>query len=459
MTHTDVWVHDYTTSTGVQVVGHWRRRRGPEPGSDGHPDPAALEAAARGPAAAAPAKISPAVPGPPCDPGSAGARVAAAEARYRAALVSAGQSALRHRAGTTTDLPAALQERDQARAALDAARAALPTGTPAEKPARNGQEQCPDCGQFRGDEHRCPVPDGLPAGAYAGMAGDARVKAMVADLETSVQAIVDSGQLQRWLDAMASNGLARWSANNRLLAAVQLLQRGESLENMHLMGFRQWEKFNRRVSKGARAVWILAPITRKVVDVDDDGTSREGHRVVGFKGVPVFNISDTHGDPLPSSGVRPPEGAATPGTLAGLRDRVAAAGYTYEEAEIPGCRPDTGEGTQGFTDPAGRRIVIDSRLSDAHKATTLAHELGHVHCGHVQDVGEYQQHRGRMETEAEMTAYLVSRSRGMTRAQVDSFSAGYIATWSKGDSTMVHAALDKATRAYNTIIDGTWPTT
>ena len=26
-TDSDIWVHDYTTATGVQVAGHWRKRR------------------------------------------------------------------------------------------------------------------------------------------------------------------------------------------------------------------------------------------------------------------------------------------------------------------------------------------------------------------------------------------------------------------------------------------------
>jgi len=314
-----------------------------------------------------------------------------------------------------------------------------------------------------GPTHRpartCP-PEGLPAGDYADLKGDDRVKAMVADLESSVKAIVESGQLHRWLDAMASNGLSRWSANNRILAAVQMLQRGESLDDLHLMGFRQWEKFNRKVSKGAKAAWILAPITRKVVDEDDDGHSTERHRVVGFKGVPVFNVSDTHGDPLPASPTRPAPGAATPGTVEGLRDRVGQAGYTYEEVEIPDCRPTTGQGTLGYTDPESKRIVVDSRLSEAQKASTIAHELGHVHCGHVdRDYSEYQRHRGQMETEAEMTAYLVNRSRGMTRDQVDAFSPGYVAGWSRGDPAVMHHAVDKATRAFNKITEGPWPET
>jgi antirestriction protein ArdC len=281
---------------------------------------------------------------------------------------------------------------------------------------------------------------------------------MVADLEASVKAVVESGQLHRWLDAMASNGLQRWSANNRLLAVVQMLQRDESLEGLHLMGFRQWERFNRKVSKGAKAVWILAPVTRKLVEEDEDGNRTEKHRVVGFKGVPVFNVSDTHGDPLPESPAKPAPGEATPGTLEGLRDRVAQAGYAYEETVIPDCRPETGEGTLGYTDPRSKRIVVDSRLSPAQRASTVAHELGHVHCGHVDgDYGEYQRHRGRMETEAEVVAFMVCRSRGATREQAEAFSPGYIAAWSRGDAKVMHAAVERATSASNKILDGHWP--
>jgi hypothetical protein len=281
---------------------------------------------------------------------------------------------------------------------------------------------------------------------------------MVADLEVSVAAIVQSGQLQRWLDAMASNGLSRWSANNRILAIVQMLHRGRSLDGLHLMGFRQWEKHNRKVSKGAKAVWILAPITRKVVDEDQDGTRTERDRVVGFKGVPVFDISDTNGEPLPAHPSRPTPGRSTPGTLDGLRERVARVGYTYEEQEIPGCRPAAGEGTLGYTEPAMKRVVVDWRLSEAQKASTIAHELGHMHCGHVDgDFAEYQRHRGQAETEAEMVAYLVGRHRGMTREQVDAFSPGYIAGWSKGDAAVMHRAVDKATRAFTKIVEGSWP--
>lgn len=380
--------------------------------------------------------------------------------------VALGLAVLRyHRTGDRTALTEALTARQQHATEMELRQEAA-ASLPGPEQDRGDDDtaaagvvpRCATCGQFQGEGHQCPAPEGLPAGDYAGLKGDDRVTAMLGDLESSVKAIVESGQLQRWLDAMSSNGLSRWSANNRLLAMLQMHGRGEPLEDLHLMGFRQWEAFNRNVSKGAKAVWILAPMTRKVEEENDAGEKVTTSRVVGFKGVPVFNISDTHGEPLPSAPVRVPAGQAPPGVLQGLRDRVERAGYTYEEREIPGCDPASGRGTRGYTQRDPKRIVVDARLGDADKAGVIAHELGHVHCGHMDSApGEYQQHRGRMETEAEMTAYLVTRSRGMSRDQVDAFAPGYIAGWSKGDPKVMHAAVDKATKAFNTIMDGPWP--
>ncbi|MGL5824012.1 MAG: ImmA/IrrE family metallo-endopeptidase, partial [Nocardioides sp.] len=104
-------------------------------------------------------------------------------------------------------------------------------------------------------------------------------------------------------------------------------------------------------------------------------------------------------------------------------------------------------------------IVVDSRLSNAQKAAVIAHELGHVHCGHVDgDYSEYRKHRGQYETEAEMAGFLTMRSRGASKEQTDAFSPAYIAGWSRGDAKVMHAAVDKAVRAHNKILDGDWPT-
>lgn len=126
---------------------------------------------------------------------------------------------------------------------------------------------------------------------------------MKADLDEAVQTVMESGQLDTWLEAMASNGLTRWSASNRMLAMMQMNARGKSVDGLHLMGFKQWKNYDRSVTKGAQAVWILAPVTKTFTDEDDDGTEIKRRQVVGFKPVPVFDVSDTDGEPMPPSPV------------------------------------------------------------------------------------------------------------------------------------------------------------
>ncbi len=374
-------------------------------------------------------------------------RLELAQHRLAAAKVGLGLAAIRHRqGGDPLEHAVALSRREEAARAVVRAEADL---------AASRADRCPSCGQFAAEGHQCPLPAGLPAGDYSSLKGDARTKEMLADLQSAVTAIVASGQLQRWMDAMASNGLNRWSMSNRLTALLQLARRGEGFDRVHLMGFRQWEQHNRHVRKGEKAIWILAPMTRKIRDTDEQGTVTDKVVVSGFKPVPVFNVTQTDGDPLPDLPLAPAPGDATPGTLEGLRRQVGLAGYQYSEEVIPGCRPETGEGTLGFTSQDGR-IVVDQRLSAAQKASTIAHELGHVYCGHVEDFDGYRQHRGRMETEAEMTAYMVNRSRGMSRSDADSFTPGYIASWSKGDPAVLTGAMDRAVKAFNKIMEGPW---
>ena len=62
---------------------------------------------------------------------------------------------------------------------------------------------------------------------------------------------------------------------------------------MDARGFRQWQKANRKVKKGAKAIYILAPMFFKK---EEEG--KEKQVLAGFKPVPVFRAEDTEGDPL-----------------------------------------------------------------------------------------------------------------------------------------------------------------
>ncbi len=82
----------------------------------------------------------------------------------------------------------------------------------------------------------------------------------------------------------------KWSIGNRLLLAIQ--------DTSDARGFKQWQEAGRQVRKGAKAIHILAPSTRKVTE--EDGTERV--IVTGFRGIPVFRVEDTEGPELAPAG-------------------------------------------------------------------------------------------------------------------------------------------------------------
>ena len=145
------------------------------------------------------------------------------------------------------------------------------------------------------------------------------------------------------------------------------------------------------------------------------------------------------------SAAEPPEGA-----YENLKEAAAKAGYTFHEKQIPRYVPGDPTSNLGYTDPKLKEIVVDERLPAGQKLSVLAHELGHVHCGHVDDGSDYHTRAGRSrsETEAEAAAYMTMRHLGLTPEDAQSFSPGYIASWSRGDTTAISKAMAKATKAF-----------
>ncbi len=91
---------------------------------------------------------------------------------------------------------------------------------------------------------------------------------------------------------------AKWSLSNRLLQFLA--------DTSDARGFRQWQKADRKVSKGAKAFHILGPKARTIKETDEGGLETEKVIVVGFFAIPVFRAEDTDGDPLPYVPGTPP---------------------------------------------------------------------------------------------------------------------------------------------------------
>lgn len=302
---------------------------------------------------------------------------------------------------------------------------------------------------------------------YAEVKGADRVGMMKADLSAAVDDLVQSGQLHRYLDAAAGNGMRRWSSGNQMLAGIQLWSQRKAagdiddpedpnavwgvLNKADCRTFNQWTEQGRAPVKGSKAIYILAPMTRKRTETDKKtGEETSKTFISGFRAMPVFDVTQTDGEPMPEHPSRPFTGQVAEGTVEGMRTRVEELGYSYSETEIPGTDPVKLSGTLAYVQPASKKLVVDSRLAAPEKAAALAHELGHIECGHTEGEGRdgYREHRGRMETEAEAFAYMMLRSRGAEPEDCASFSPGYIGGWSKGDSRTVQKALDTAGRAF-----------
>jgi antirestriction protein ArdC len=83
----------------------------------------------------------------------------------------------------------------------------------------------------------------------------------------------------------------RWSLLNRMIMWAHGTEDAR--------GYQQWKEIGRYVKKGAKAFYILAPCTKKIVERNELEEEEERVILVGFKYIPVFRLEDTDGKPLP----------------------------------------------------------------------------------------------------------------------------------------------------------------
>lgn len=85
-----------------------------------------------------------------------------------------------------------------------------------------------------------------------------------------------------------------WSCTNRVIG----IKRG----HVYAAGTKQWNAMGRRVKKGERAFYILAPrIVTVKEDEEGEPLDEESRILVGFRPVAVFGYLQTRGTPLPGA--------------------------------------------------------------------------------------------------------------------------------------------------------------
>src|ERR687886_121235 len=239
---------------------------------------------------------------------------------------------------------------------------------------------------------------------------DERMSDLLQQLEAGVEAIQTSEDFKRYLRTAAT--FHQYSPNNVLLILAQ------KPEATRVAGYKTWQALGRQVKKGERAISIFAPRPYRVTTEDEAGEeqTREG---LTFRSVPVFDISQTEGDPLPTMEAPVLTGDDGHQTYAAL---VAFA--TQQRLTVTNHDPNTdGDDTQstynGFYSPA-RNLIFVKRSASAQMVKTLCHELAHHLDPELQAAA-----RAECETVASATAFVVAAHAGI---DTGSYSFPYIAT-------------------------------
>jgi antirestriction protein ArdC len=241
----------------------------------------------------------------------------------------------------------------------------------------------------------------------------------------AVAALHDDTRWTALLNLSARMG-SRYSLGNLLLIGAQ------RPDATCVAGYGAWRKAGRQVRRGERGITILAPLVRRRpadTTVSTEGAAATGDvdggpTVFGFRGVAVFDISQTDGPPIPAATAV--DGHTPDGFREALIARITTAGYQLRYGD---CRPAC-----GVTRLSDHSVTILPDQPAAQDAVTLAHELGHIACGHL-NAGGYT-HRGAAEVEAESVAYILTTAAGM---DVAAASFDYIGTWAGGDQDLIRA--------------------
>jgi antirestriction protein ArdC len=262
---------------------------------------------------------------------------------------------------------------------------------------------------------------------------DERLEAMHEQLVAKTATLTTSAGWTEYL-AFVSR-FRQYSFNNTMLILIQ------KPDATHVASYKKWTEMGRQVRKGEKSLGIFAPLMRKRTEAD--GTERSF--VMGFKIVPVFDIAQTEGDPVPEQ-IRPVllDGEAPAGLYDSLALLAAEKGYKVKVG------PSV-HGENGYCSPASRTIHVTEGLSDAQAAKTLCHEVAHaiLHTDEDALTVEAMNHRGVAEVEAESVAHIVLGALGM---DTDEYSLPYVAGWSDGKPEVIAATADRVLKTVKEIL-------
>ncbi len=210
-----------------------------------------------------------------------------------------------------------------------------------------------------------------------------------------------------------------------------MLIMGQRPDATRVAGFHTWKSLGRPVMKGERGIVIIAPMIFKK---DDDAQAADEEKIVRYRAVHVFDISQTEGEPLPE-----------PGRISGdprenltrLEQAITTSGIQLQTVESLG-------GAYGQSHGGMIKVIRD--LPPAERFSVLAHEWAHELL-HKVDKKDRPTKVVR-ETEAESVAFVVSHAFALDTGTA---SSDYIQLYDGNKDTLT-ASLDRIQKTACTII-------
>lgn len=233
-------------------------------------------------------------------------------------------------------------------------------------------------------------------------------------IEAGIEAVRNSDRFREYLAFCGR--FHKYSFANRMLIWSQ------KPDAELVTGFHTWKKLNRHVSKGEKGIMILAPMTSRRPNDDDEDEKEQTYRY--FRPVYVFDVTQTEGEELPSPNQRLTGNDA--GIWRVLESIARAESLSISSEEL------AGQSANGFYVRSERRIWVSPDLEPLQAAKTLAHELSH-HFAHHQEQGHS---RDEAEMIAEASAFIVMSYLGKDSGD---YSFGYLASW--GDAALFRQRL------------------
>lgn len=251
-----------------------------------------------------------------------------------------------------------------------------------------------------------------------------RMKDLNQRLEQGIRDVFESERFRDFLSVMSR--FHTYSARNVLLIHMQRPNAAR------VASAKRWrEQFERFINKGEKAIYIMAPIPivktveRQKLDpdtrapvLDEDGqviTEKREVQVPRFRPVPVFDVSQTNGKPLPQ---------LAQDLTGDVEQYEAFMEALRRTAPVPMEIKPMAENLDGYFSLEEQSISIRAGMSEVQTVYAAVHEITHS----ILHGQEDEKSRSTEELEAESVSYVVCQYCGV---ETGANSFGYLASWSK----------------------------